>query len=70
MTEQLTQEIKNQFEVLASRLSPENLSCDGELSRSETNRRYSQCKREWRTLERRIGRTVNEDEVWEWERSK
>jgi hypothetical protein len=23
-----------------SRLSPENLSCDGELSRAETNRRY------------------------------
>ena len=23
-----------------SRLSPENLSCDGELSRTETNRRY------------------------------
>lgn len=24
-----------------SRLSPENLSCDGELSRAETNRRYN-----------------------------
>ena len=28
-----------------SRLSPENLSCDGELSRAETNRRYRQLTR-------------------------
>jgi hypothetical protein len=28
-----------------SRLSPENLSCDGELSRTETNRRYRQLTR-------------------------
>jgi hypothetical protein len=28
-----------------NRLSPENLSCDGELSRTETNRRYRQLTR-------------------------
>ena len=27
-------------EKIDARLSPENLSCDGELSRSEVNRRY------------------------------
>jgi len=27
-------------EIIDSRLSPENLSCDGELSRTEVNRRY------------------------------
>jgi len=27
-------------ERIDSQLSPENLSCDGELSRAETNRRY------------------------------
>ena len=31
------QEIANRID---SALSPENLSCDGELSRAETNRRY------------------------------
>ena len=31
------QEIANRID---SQLSPENLSCDGELSRTETNRRY------------------------------
>jgi len=32
------QEIANRID---SALSPENLSCDGELSRTETNRRYN-----------------------------
>ena len=27
-------------DLIDSRLSPENLSCDGELSRTEVNRRY------------------------------
>jgi hypothetical protein len=27
-------------EMIDCKLSPENLSCDGELSRTETNRRY------------------------------
>lgn len=32
-------------ELIDQRLSPENLSCDGELSRAETNRRYRQLTR-------------------------
>ena len=32
-------------EIIDSGLSPENLSCDGELSRAETNRRYRQLTR-------------------------
>jgi hypothetical protein len=31
--------------LIDARLSPENLSCDGELSRAETNRRYRQLTR-------------------------
>jgi hypothetical protein len=31
---------KRVAEVIDCALSPENLSCDGELSRTETNRRY------------------------------
>lgn len=31
--------------MIDSRLSPENLSCDGELSRAETNRRYRDLSR-------------------------
>lgn len=31
--------------IIDSRLSPENLTCDGELSRTEVNRRYRQLTR-------------------------
>lgn len=31
--------------LIDARLSPENLSCDGELSRAETNRRYRELTR-------------------------
>ena len=36
------QEIANRIDA---RLSPENLSCDGELSRAEVNRRFRQLTR-------------------------
>jgi hypothetical protein len=32
-------------EVIDTKLSPENLTCDGELSRSEVNKRYTQLTR-------------------------
>lgn len=37
-------------ELIDSRLSPENLSCDGELSRSEVMRRYRELTRAAREL--------------------
>ena len=32
-------------DVIDNKLSPENLTCDGELSRSEVNKRYTQLTR-------------------------
>ena len=32
-------------EIIDSKLSPENLTCDGELSRTEVNRRYRELSR-------------------------
>lgn len=32
-------------DIIDSRLSPENLSCDGEISRTEVNRRYRELTR-------------------------
>lgn len=32
-------------EIIDGRLSPENLTCDGELSRTEVNRRYRELTR-------------------------
>jgi hypothetical protein len=52
------------FINLASSLSPENLHCDGEISRAEAQRKYNRLMREWAKLETRVGRIVDEDEVW------
>ncbi len=52
------------FMNLASRLSPENLHEDGEISRAEAQRKYNHLMREWAKLEALVGRTVDEDEVW------
>ena len=38
----MTEDIKREFQSLACQLSPENLSCDGELSNAQTNQRYRQ----------------------------
>ena len=64
----LTTEIKKKFLGLEGRLSPENLSCDGECSRSEQLRRYRQIMKEWLALEKEIGRKVTPDseETWGW----
>lgn len=59
-------ELKSKFVDLACRLSPENLSCDGECSRAETNRRLAQIRREWKQLEVQAGRRVSEDEADRW----
>lgn len=45
-------------------LSPENLSCDGELSRTETARRGAALRAKLRTLFAEIGRTVTESEAY------
>lgn len=51
---------------LASRLSPENLSCDGELKPHQVKKRRLAIMKEWRQLEKEVGHTVTESEVWEY----
>ncbi len=60
----MEKEMLDRFLDLASALSPENLTCDGELSAAESNRRYKQLMKEWRALEHQFGRKVDEDEIW------
>ncbi len=59
-------DLMKKFRSLACRLSPENLSCDGECSRTEVRRRRAVIMREWRILEKLIGRKVSESEI-DWE---
>ena len=58
------------FMNLACRLSPENLHCDGEISRAQANSRYRQIMKEWRALEKQVGHKVHEDYVWSREFAK
>lgn len=60
----MTPELLKAFMNLASRLSPENLHCDGEISRTEARGRERIIRSEWRSLEGKLGRKVSEDEVW------
>ena len=63
----LTPELQEKFVNLACMLSPENLSCDGELSRSRIAVRRRTLMEEWHRLEVDAGRKVTEDEVWDAE---
>jgi hypothetical protein len=47
-------------------LSPENLTCDGELSRSGVNHRHSKLTKQLRGLEQAMGRKVSESAAWDW----
>lgn len=47
-------------------LSPENLSADGERSRSEVSRRRAAIHRRIIELQRELGREVSEDQAWAW----
>jgi hypothetical protein len=65
-TQGLTDELKKKFLDLACRLSPENLACDGEIPQSEVRKRYAQCMREWKALEKLAGRKVSEMEAFDF----
>lgn len=57
------QEVMLYFEQLVGELSPENLTCDGELSRSMVQAKLRNIRGAWKELEKIIGRKVTEDEV-------
>jgi len=60
----LTPEFLTAFGRLRNRLSPENLTCDGELSRSQVLKRKTAILQEWHALEKTIGRKVTEEETY------
>lgn len=52
------EEILKAIDRIDCNLSPENLSCDGELSRTEVNRRYRALMAQRNALEAELGRKV------------
>lgn len=49
-----------------SDLSPENLTCDGELTRAQAATRRAAVNRRLADLQAELGRRVSEDEAWAW----
>ena len=62
--ETLDAETKKKFLILACSLSPENLNCDGEISSAAANRKYQKLMKQWKALEKKVGRKVSEEEVY------
>jgi len=62
----MTDNQKQKLEALVNRLSPENLCCDGEISKTQVNKRYRKIMQEWREIEKEVGRKISEDEVETW----
>jgi hypothetical protein len=58
----LSAQLREAFSDLACRLSPENLHCDGEITRVQAQRKYNQIMKEWNALEKKAGRKVGESE--------
>lgn len=56
-------ELMNALGDLCGELSPENLSCDGELSRTGINTKLRAIKGEWKEIEKKLGRKVSEYEA-------
>ena len=63
----VTEKLMKDFLRLAGELSPENLTCDGELSEYATQRKHSKLMREWHKLEDVAGQKMTEYEVYDWD---
>lgn len=59
------EEIMREIMVAYCGLSPENLTCDGELPRAEVNRRRGRLRRQLQDLFKELGREVTEQEAYE-----
>tara|TARA_Y100000310_G_scaffold209423_1_gene210029 strand:- start:4538 stop:4993 length:456 start_codon:yes stop_codon:yes gene_type:complete len=61
-----TEELMRAIDIVYCALSPENLTCDGELSRTASMHRYRSLKRQLRALFAEIGREVSEGECYRY----
>lgn len=66
----LDEQQMNQFIELADALSPENLSCDGELSSEEIQVKQKRLIRKWRFLEKITRKRLTISEVEKWRKDR
>jgi hypothetical protein len=59
-------ELMNKINQVYCNLSPENLTCDGELCRSQVIARKKAYEKELKLLFKQLGREVSEEESWNW----
>jgi hypothetical protein len=59
-------EIIKDLQDVEMRLSPENLHCDGEISRSEANRKRIKLEKQQRELIKELGRTPTHKELYNY----
>jgi hypothetical protein len=64
MTDTEKQNLLNQLRRIENCLSPENLTCDGELSRAQVQRRATQLNREKRAVIAQLGYTPTDKELY------
>ena len=59
----MTQAQFDKFNELAGQLSPEWLTCDGELSNAQVRVRYAQLTKQWAALEKEFGIEVSVEDI-------
>ena len=67
---ELSDALHGKFVDIAMKLEPENLTMDGEASKTEVKQRATFLKKQWSDLEYLVGRQVTEDEIWDKEYAK
>ena len=60
----MNKEQRQKFEFLVGELSPENLHEDGEISNRQAYQKEKKLMKQWRLVEKELGRKVTEDEIW------
>jgi hypothetical protein len=59
----LPKAIQESFLDMCCELSPENLSCDGELSMTRVRQKYAGIMKRWKALEKKIGKSFPYEEA-------
>lgn len=58
------QEILEDFQKIECAVSPENLYCDGELSKRQAQAKYARLMRQRKALVKELGREPTTEEIW------
>jgi len=64
MVRRTKEEIIKEFQRVECGLSPENLHCDGEISRTAANRKRIVLEKERKALVKELGREPTFNEIW------